>query len=85
MFTNKKPNPECYLKVLEDFSDIKNIIGFEDSITGIQAMTSVPKIQTVFINSSDYYYYDYIINNYNNLLMIKDYTIFIYNNQIMSI
>lgn len=81
MFTNKKPNPECYLKVLSDFSHIKNIIGFEDSITGIQAMTSVPKIQTVFINTSDYYHYNYIINNYENLLLINDYKIFNHKNQ----
>jgi beta-phosphoglucomutase-like phosphatase (HAD superfamily) len=78
MFTNKKPNPECYLKVLNDFPHIKNIIGFEDSITGIQAMTSVPLIQTVFINTPDYYHYNYIINTYNNLLYIKDYTVFDY-------
>jgi len=76
MFTNKKPNPECYLKVLDDFYHVENIIGFEDSITGIQAMTSVPKIQTVFINTPDYYHYDYIITNYKNLLLIKDYTIY---------
>ena len=81
MFTNKKPNPECYLKVIDDFSHIENIIGFEDSITGIQAMTSVTKIQTVFINTSDYYHYNYIINNYKNLLQIKDYKIFNYINQ----
>jgi beta-phosphoglucomutase-like phosphatase (HAD superfamily) len=76
MFTNKKPNPECYLKVLSDFPHINNIIGFEDSITGIQAMTSVPKIQTVFINTPDYYHYNYITDNYKNLLLIKDYKIF---------
>jgi len=76
MFTNKKPNPECYLKVLSDFPHIKNIIGFEDSITGIQAMTSVPKIQTIFINTPDYYHYNYIIDNYKNILHIIDYTIF---------
>ena len=85
MFTNKKPNPECYLKVLSDFSHIKNIIGFEDSITGIQAMTSVPKIQTVFINTPDYYHYDYIIDNYKNLLLIKDYVVFNHKNQTMLI
>ena len=85
MFTNKKPNPECYLKVVEDFSDIKNIIGFEDSITGIQALTSVPKIQTVFIKTPDYYHYNYIIYNYKNLILIQDYNILIYNNQTISI
>jgi len=85
MFINKKPHPECYLRVLEDFSHIKNIIGFEDSITGIQSMTSVPKIKTVFINTPDYYHYNYIINNYKNLLLIKDYVVFNQKNQTMLI
>jgi beta-phosphoglucomutase-like phosphatase (HAD superfamily) len=79
MFINKKPHPECYLRVLNDFSYIDNIIGFEDSITGIHAMTSVDKIQTIFINTPDYYHYNYIINTYNNILQISDY------NQILKI
>jgi beta-phosphoglucomutase len=65
MFVNRKPNPDCYLKVINDFSDHKNFIGFEDSITGIHAMSQVKEIKTVFINSKNYYHYDYIIKNYN--------------------
>lgn len=77
MFLNKKPHPECYLRVLNDFAHIDNIIGFEDSITGMQAMTSVDKIQTVFINTPDYYHYDYIINTYDNILVITNYLQFL--------
>lgn len=61
---NKKPNPECYLTVLKDFPS-RRMIGFEDSITGIHAITAVPEIKTMFINTSDYYHYNYIMNNYN--------------------
>jgi beta-phosphoglucomutase-like phosphatase (HAD superfamily) len=59
----KKPNPECYQMVLKDFPN-KRMVGFEDSITGIQAITQLPKIETYFINSKNYVYYEYIINNY---------------------
>jgi beta-phosphoglucomutase-like phosphatase (HAD superfamily) len=61
---NKKPNPECYLTVIRDFPSRK-MIGFEDSITGIHAITAVPEIKTMFINTSDYYHYDYIMKNYD--------------------
>lgn len=60
---NKKPNPECYLTVVKDFPS-RRMIGFEDSITGIHAITAVPEIKTMFINTSDYYHYDYIMKNY---------------------
>ena len=72
MMTNKKPNPECYLKVCSDFPNLKKI-GFEDSLTGIHALSLVPSIKSVFINSTDYYYYDYIIKNYDLLLIINNY------------
>jgi beta-phosphoglucomutase-like phosphatase (HAD superfamily) len=62
---NKKPNPECYLKVVEDFPDEKYKIGFEDSITGIKALSQVKDIEPFFINNKNYYYYNYIINNYD--------------------
>ena len=61
---NKKPNPECYLTVVKDFP-LRRMIGFEDSITGIHAITAVSEIKTMFINTSEYYHYDYIMNNYN--------------------
>jgi len=72
MFTNKKPNPECYLSVICDFPNMK-MIGFEDSITGIHAITTVDTIDTVFINTSEYYYYDYIIENYKLKHVINNY------------
>jgi len=69
---NKKPNPECYLKVVEDFPNMK-MIGFEDSITGIHSITQVDNIELIyFINTKDYYYYEYIINNYK-VIQINNY------------
>jgi beta-phosphoglucomutase-like phosphatase (HAD superfamily) len=59
----KKPNPECYKMVLNDFPN-KQMVAFEDSITGIQAITQIPEIYTYFINSIDYIHFEYIINNY---------------------
>jgi len=64
ILTSKKPNPECYQKVVLDFPN-KRLVGFEDSITGIQAITKVPEIVTYFVNNSTYVHYDYIIQNYN--------------------
>lgn len=72
LFKNKKPHPECYLKVVEDFPNMK-MIGFEDSITGIHAITQVKEIDVVFINSKSYPYYDYILNNYNIKYKCEDY------------
>jgi len=72
MIINKKPNPECYLKVEEDFPLLKKV-AFEDSITGIHALSLVPSMSIIFINSSDYYYYDFIIKNYNLTKTIIDY------------
>lgn len=72
MMINKKPNPECYIKVANDFPNLKKI-GFEDSLTGIHALSCVSAISTVFINTRQYYYYDYIINNYPILLAIENY------------
>jgi transketolase len=73
MFTNKKPNPECYLKVINDFPNTKKI-GFEDSITGIEALVKSKLITSVFINTPKYIHYNYIINNYPNIIPITDYS-----------
>jgi beta-phosphoglucomutase-like phosphatase (HAD superfamily) len=72
IMTNRKPHPECYLKVVDDFPN-NRMVGFEDSLTGIHAMTQVKRIDTIFINDKSYYYYNYIIANYNLALSIKDY------------
>jgi beta-phosphoglucomutase-like phosphatase (HAD superfamily) len=72
----KKPDPICYMKVVEEFPN-KKIIGFEDSITGINSMSNVKEIDTIFINNKDYFHYNYIIENYNIKLTIENYNIFI--------
>jgi beta-phosphoglucomutase-like phosphatase (HAD superfamily) len=64
MFINRKPHPECYLKVIDDFPNTIKI-GFEDSITGIHSITQVKEITTVFINTIDYFYYEFINKNYD--------------------
>jgi beta-phosphoglucomutase-like phosphatase (HAD superfamily) len=63
ILVNRKPHPECYLKVISDFPNM-TMVGFEDSITGIHSITAAPNIFTYFINTTDYHHYDYIINNY---------------------
>lgn len=63
LFENKKPNPECYLKVINDFPN-KRKVGFEDSTLGIQAITIVKEIDTYFIKNSDYFYYQFILDKY---------------------
>ena len=68
---NKKPNPECYLKVIQDFPN-KKIVGFEDSITGIHSISQVPEILTYYINNNEYFHHSYIVNNYN-VINIKNY------------
>ena len=73
MFQNKKPNPQCYLNVLQDFPN-KKMIGFEDSITGIHSMSQVGEIDMVFINIINYYYYSYILQNYKLKTIIMDYS-----------
>lgn len=72
MFENKKPNPECYIKVTEDFPDMAKI-GFEDSLTGIHAMSQVPNIDVIFVNSPEYIHYSSIINTYPIKQNIQDF------------
>ena len=74
MFSKKKPNPECYKMVVDDFPECKSIIGFEDSITGICALCQVEKITPVFVNSPSYVYYDNIMNYYP-ILHINNFTV----------
>jgi HAD superfamily hydrolase (TIGR01509 family) len=73
MFKNKKPNPECYLKVVNDFPN-QRLIGFEDSITGIHSITQTD-IFTYYISNPNYYYNNYILDNYK-VNPIKNYNIF---------
>jgi len=73
LFTNKKPNPECYQMVLKDFPHLIKKIGFEDSITGIMALLQVSEILPVFINDEFYTHYKTIKTENPNLLTIKNY------------
>lgn len=72
MFKNKKPNPECYLKVINDFPN-QRIVGFEDSITGIHSITQTD-IFTYYISNPNYYHNNYILENYK-VIPIKNYEI----------
>ena len=73
MFSKRKPDPECYLQVIRDFPE-KKMIGFEDSITGIHALSgTTQKIDIVFINLPEYYYYNFIMENYLLKFVIKNY------------
>jgi len=73
MFNNKKPNSECYLKIVNDYKNLK-IIGFEDSLPGIEALYKVSNILPVFINNK-YYYKDYILEKYKNIILLNNYNI----------
>ena len=82
-FINRKPNPECYLHIVNKYKNTKKI-GFEDSLVGVHALYQVNDITPVFINNSDYYYKDYILNNYNNILKTSNYNIFKLNDDLIN-
>ncbi len=64
-FINKKPHPECYLKVLHDFQHLGKKIGFEDSLRGLHSLYQLNhSILPVFLNSNQYYFYNFIKSNY---------------------
>ena len=72
IFKYKKPDPECYYKILEDFPNDRKVC-FEYSIMGIHASSNVNNIDTIFINNNSYLYYNYIIKNYKNIIPIENY------------
>ena len=73
IFKIRKPSPECYLLVIKDFPTDKKI-AFEDSITGIHALSQTNnEIDIIFINNENYYYYDQIIRNYKIKKYIKNF------------
>ena len=80
-FLNKKPNPECYLKIINDFKNLK-IIGFEDSLLGMEALTQVNRIKPIFILDPKYYYKDLIIEKYENIIPIETYDIDLLNKKL---
>jgi D-arabinose 5-phosphate isomerase GutQ/beta-phosphoglucomutase-like phosphatase (HAD superfamily) len=74
-FLHKKPNPECYMRVIQDFPNHK-IIGFEDSLPGMEALYKTKYyITPVFIYNKHYYFNDYIFKKYTNIITFEDYNI----------
>ena len=80
-FINNKPHPECYLKVINDYPNHK-IIAFEDSLYGFHCLYQVDKIKPVYIYHDDYYYNEYIIKTYNNIIVCTDYNLYNINVQL---
>jgi D-arabinose 5-phosphate isomerase GutQ/beta-phosphoglucomutase-like phosphatase (HAD superfamily) len=80
-FFIKKPNPECYLKIVNAYKN-KKIIGFEDSLPGIHALYQVTDITPVYINNNNYYYNDYIKKTYSNIIITENYNLNSLNNDI---
>ena len=81
-FINRKPNPECYLHIINEFKDEKKIC-FEDSLIGFEALYQVVQyIKPVFINNKNYYYHDYIIQNYQNIIIANNYDVTSMNEQL---
>jgi D-arabinose 5-phosphate isomerase GutQ/beta-phosphoglucomutase-like phosphatase (HAD superfamily) len=64
LFVNRKPNPECYLRISNEYKDLKKI-GFEYSLIGLHALYQVNDITPVLIYDNEYYYRDFLKNNYN--------------------
>ena len=73
-FIKKKPHPECYLRVINDYPNHK-IIGFEDSLYGFHCLYQVDKIKPVYIYHDDYYYNEHIIKTYNNIIVCSNYNL----------
>ncbi|CAF4005726.1 unnamed protein product [Rotaria sp. Silwood1] len=71
-YTNRKPNPECYIKALNHFQDCKNPIGFEDSYKGYISLVR-SNVTSVFIGEESYYFFNKIKpqNHFRNFNTIK--------------
>jgi D-arabinose 5-phosphate isomerase GutQ/beta-phosphoglucomutase-like phosphatase (HAD superfamily) len=83
-FKNRKPNPECYIKISHMYKNERKI-GFEDSLTGMHALYQVSDILPIFIDHEGYFYSDFIKNNYKNIGICNNYNINILNNEIANI
>ena len=59
LYSQKKPHPECYMKVLNDYPNERKI-GFEDSLIGFHSLYQVSEITPVFIVNKNYYYFHHI-------------------------
>jgi len=82
LFINKKPHPECYIKVSNDYKNLKKI-GFEDSLVGMNALHQVKNITPILIYDNNYYYSEYILNNYTNIIKLTNYNLNILNDELI--
>ena len=73
-FVNRKPNPECYLRILNDYPNDKKI-GFEDSLVGMHALYQVDNITPVLIYDTKYFYSNKILEDYKNIILSHDFNI----------
>jgi arabinose-5-phosphate isomerase len=80
-FVHRKPNPECYLKIMDEYR-IEKKIAFEDSLVGIHALYQVNDITPVLIYDEKYYYINDIYKNYSNLISLENFDIFNLENKI---
>jgi D-arabinose 5-phosphate isomerase GutQ/beta-phosphoglucomutase-like phosphatase (HAD superfamily) len=72
LFINRKPNPECYMKIKYLYPSEKKI-GFEDSLTGMSALYKVPDITPVLVYDRDYYHNDYMMKHFENMTILHDF------------
>lgn len=68
-FHHKKPHPECYLRVDQDFPHLRKI-GFEDSLRGFHSLHQVTSITPVFLPTQDYFWTPYIRNQYSHFWIL---------------
>ncbi len=75
-FKNKKPHPECYLKIHHLYPQFNRKIGFEDSLRGFHSLIQLKNhITPCLIQHNSYHYFNHIYNHYNNIRFynIKNY------------
>ena len=72
LFINRKPNPECYIKI-KYLYPLEKKVGFEDSLTGMSALYKVPDITPVLVYDRDYYHNDYMISHFENITILHDF------------
>jgi D-arabinose 5-phosphate isomerase GutQ len=80
LFINRKPNPECYLRISNEYKNLKKI-GFEDSLPGLHALYQVSDITPILIYNENYYHNYLLLNNYN-MIILKDFNKINLNNKL---
>ena len=72
-FLFKKPNPDCYLKICNDYPNCRKI-GFEDSYKGFHTLYQFfDEITPVLIYNRSYYWSPLLLRDYANIIKIEEY------------